>query len=144
MAIVNKYTLKSYFQTGDTPTQSNWEDFIDTLFNGWDRMPKISMLHISQSGTNIPEGIQSINQIGSFTISRISAGRYIFVLDTPLSSLNSTYLSIIPSDSTVNSSIIIDCPDVNTITLWTKNAETGIREDNMLDNTPIIIKMMNP
>jgi len=30
MAIQNKATIKSYFQTGDAPTQSDFEDFIDS------------------------------------------------------------------------------------------------------------------
>lgn len=31
MAIVSKTQLKSYFQTGDQPSQSNFDDFVDTV-----------------------------------------------------------------------------------------------------------------
>lgn len=33
MTVVSKSTLKTYFQTGDTPTQSNFEDLVDSTFN---------------------------------------------------------------------------------------------------------------
>lgn len=31
MAVVNKTTLKGYFETGDIPTQAQFEDLIDSL-----------------------------------------------------------------------------------------------------------------
>lgn len=34
MAVVTDTVLKTYFQTGDFPTQSNFEDLIDSLFFG--------------------------------------------------------------------------------------------------------------
>lgn len=33
MAEVNRSTLKSYFQTGDTPSQAEFENFIDSVLN---------------------------------------------------------------------------------------------------------------
>ena len=33
MANVNKATLKGYFQAGDTPTESNYVDLIDSQLN---------------------------------------------------------------------------------------------------------------
>lgn len=59
MSIVSKTTLKSYFETGDFPTQAQFENLIDTLYpyERWDAL-------VTQTGTDAPTFTINSNTLG--------------------------------------------------------------------------------
>ena len=144
MPIVNKTTLKSYFQTDDIPTESNFVDFIDTIFNGFSEMPKFLMLQVSQIGVSNPTTSESINQIGGFNINYISTGTYTMNFNQVIGDARNIYLSIIPNNDELNANYTIKLTDNYTITITTRDAESGSLINDVLANTPVCIMVVAP
>ena len=144
MPIVNKTTLKSYFQTDDIPTESNFVDFIDTIFNGFSEMPKFLMLQVSQIGVSNPTTSESINQIGGFNINYISTGTYTMNFSQAIGNADKIYLSIIPNNDELNANYTIKLTDNYTITITTRDAESGSLINDVLANTPVCIMVVAP
>ena len=71
MSIVTKDTLKSYFETGDRPTQGQFVDLIDTLIPF-----KKYVALITQNGTDAPSLVVMENTIGAIVWSRETTGHY--------------------------------------------------------------------
>jgi hypothetical protein len=60
MAIKTAAELKTYFETGDTPTQSQFEDLIDTTVKPY----KVYTALLTQEGTNPPDARVLENTLG--------------------------------------------------------------------------------
>jgi len=86
MASIKTYAeLKAYFETGDKPTQAQFEDLLYTMFSGLDSQPKKYYILASQTGTSAPtvesngSGANTpfVNTLGgSVTLARTNTGRY--------------------------------------------------------------------
>lgn len=65
--------LKAYFQTGDKPTQSEFENLIDSTYRGY----KVYTALLTQSGTDAPVATVLDNTIGEGIVwSRLAASQY--------------------------------------------------------------------
>lgn len=60
MAIKTAAELKAYFETGDTPTQAQFEDLIDSTYKGY----KVYTALLTQTGTNAPVATVLENTLG--------------------------------------------------------------------------------
>lgn len=77
MAIKTLNELKAYFETGDTPTQEQFGDLIDSTYRGY----KVYTAIISQTGTNAPTVYSELeNTLGGIVWSRSAQGRYLLTL----------------------------------------------------------------
>ena len=82
MAIVNSVTLKSYFETGDVPTQNQFIDLVDTIFDGLSTRPKVYRALLSQSGSSAPTAFILANTLGGLPVlTRSGAGVYFITLN---------------------------------------------------------------
>lgn len=80
MAIKTAAELKAYFETGDTPTQAQFVDLIDTIFSAVPNY-KIYRALLNQSGTDAPVATVLENTLGGTVVwTRQSAGVYIGTL----------------------------------------------------------------
>lgn len=71
MSIVSRTTLKSYFETGDTPTQSQFADLIDSCLNLAASAPQTILGNVTISGGLTVTGTVSA---GGFSIANLSTG----------------------------------------------------------------------
>lgn len=77
MAVVSIATLKGYFETGDFPTQTQFENLIDTLENSSTSIYQRYVALLSQSGTNAPTAIVLENTLGgTITFAYVTVGIY--------------------------------------------------------------------
>ena len=60
MAIKTSAELKAYFETGDTPTQAQFEDLVDSTYKGY----KVYTALLTQTGTNAPVATVLENTLG--------------------------------------------------------------------------------
>jgi len=65
MSVKTSAELKAYFETGDIPTQSQFIDLIDTIFNGETARPKEYIASVTQSSTTAPVATEQVN---TFTV----------------------------------------------------------------------------
>lgn len=120
MAIVDRATLKSYFQTGDLPTQSNFEDLIDSMcalaedstFN--DGVKLISAVNpagniqIGDGGgdadiiINTPNAQLHLEEGGAIELSGGSSSEIVISVGDTIVELASTLLSITSDATTVS------------------------------------------
>lgn len=81
MAIKTAAELKAYFETGDTPTQSQFVDLIDTIFSMASTPDyKIYRALLTQTGTDAPVATVLENTLGDIVWTRSGVGHYIGVL----------------------------------------------------------------
>ena len=77
MAIKTSAELKAYFETGDVPTQAQFIDLIDTIFNGETPRPKEYIVSLTQTSTVAPRPEVLINTFtGVLTWAYVSPGVY--------------------------------------------------------------------
>jgi hypothetical protein len=74
MAVVTLAALKAYFETGDFPTQTEFENLIDSLGGGETYKRYVALL--TQSGTNAPVATVLENTIGTISSAYITVGVY--------------------------------------------------------------------
>lgn len=83
MTARSRTALKAFFERGDKPTQTQFSDLIDSMYNETDDgsagMPyTLAVLTINQSGTSNPTLTTIYNNSGhTFTATRSSDGRYV-------------------------------------------------------------------
>jgi hypothetical protein len=86
MATVNKETLKTYFNTGDTPTEAQFADLIDSMAHENHTHNQFVIL------TNVKQMIigQGVLVDGNtdFTHEGITTNSFVFVTPTPIGTLN--------------------------------------------------------
>lgn len=69
--------LYAYFETGDKPTQAQFEDLIYTMMEGLSGKPKMYVALLTQSGTSDPTVTVILNTLGSTpTVTRDDVGNY--------------------------------------------------------------------
>lgn len=69
--------LYAYFETGDKPTQAQFEDLIYTMMDGLSAKPKVYIALLTQSGTSDPTVTVVLNTLGSTpAITRDDVGSY--------------------------------------------------------------------
>lgn len=75
MSQVSRNTVKTWFETGDRPTQAQFYDWLESVV--WYDEPKIYAAIIGQSGTDAPTAVVAKNTfVGALTWSRTGAGMY--------------------------------------------------------------------
>lgn len=133
MAIKTATELKAYFETGDKPTQSQFEDLIDTLFSA---VPdyKVYRALISQSGVGAPTATVLENTLGNIIYTYDSAGQYIGTLTGGFTNNKTSILS----GSTNNGDIaIVTRNNVDTIII------VALGGDDNLNQTTLEIRVYN-
>lgn len=88
--------LKSYFNTGDTPTESQFADLIDSSPNKTDDgVPKILRIKMNQSGTDDPVVNVLHNDFApvTFTYTRVGVGDYRITASAAAFTVNKTYVA---------------------------------------------------
>lgn len=69
--------LYAYFETGDKPTQAQFEDLIYTMMDGLSAKPKVYLALLTQSGTSNPTVTVVVNTLGvTPSITRDDVGIY--------------------------------------------------------------------
>lgn len=76
MAKINKEALKAYFQTGKIPTQSNFADLIDSIFNIIDSPD--GSLNINSDENNIKLSIKNYRSLHGVYASQLSVSLHLF------------------------------------------------------------------
>jgi len=139
MAIQDKATLKGYFQTGDTPNESNFSDLIDTQFNGLSVLPLRCITKLTQSGTDSPSAFAILNQLGDFSITRIDPGKYIVTFSS--FSWNMNYAAVFINGNSSYGYYIYSAQitDTNEILITTCNLNHVDYQDDMLNNATLDI-----
>jgi hypothetical protein len=129
--------LAAYFETGDKPTQSQFEDMLYTFFKGASALPKTYKVLISQVDTDAPTVVAThIDDTGlTFTFSRLGVGRYKL---TP---------SVLPSDTkcywhiqAVDTGFFSAKMDTGTLLINTYD-DAGSYSDDLLLKTPLLFEI---
>lgn len=140
MANEGRAALKAYFQTGDIPTQAQFENLIDSMVNKTDDIVPLEMVvKITQVGVMAPELVALKNTAGSI----ITGSNYD---DVGVYRLTGTFLSSKISVSVENAINGDDaglsyffsawCDDDNTIQLRT--VRSGTPFDEMFNGTQVL------
>lgn len=142
MAIETIAQIKTYFETGDRPTEAQFVNLIDTLANGG---AKVYKALLTQSGTNAPVATISVNQmVDSPVISRDSLGYYLIESDDFIK--GKTYVTIGSASATGVEiySAIVTSGTVEVVTYIYNIPAGGITNVEglgYLDDTPITIEV---
>jgi len=138
MAIKTPTELKAYFETGDIPTQTQFEDLIDSTYKGY----KVYTAILSQSGTSDPTSIVLENTLG-FT----PTYQYSDVGEYRINSVagfitNKTVVILGQMNNQLNGSVIVDTSRIN-ITSQDLSSGTPFGTDGLLANTLLEIRIYN-
>ncbi len=137
MSQTTRNIIKTYFETGDRPTQQQFIDWLDSIL--WYDDPKIYVALISQSGTSAPVATVIKNTFSGTPVwSRASVGSYILTL-TGEFTLNK---SVMFNSSGVGAARVIgqNFPDVDRANFLVVNS-SGALQDNILINSMIKIEV---
>lgn len=129
MSVVTKVALKAKFETGDFPTQQDFEDFVDTVYP----YEKYIAL-ITQAGTAAPTIVELENTLGITMIpTRISPGVYRLTRSTGSFTNEKTWFS--PDSFTNTLSVGMRRASSTSFEITTNSS------DDILSNTPIEIRV---
>lgn len=130
MAIVSKATLKTYFQTGDFPTEAEFINLFDTLYP----YEKYNFF-ATQIATNAPTVVVRENTIGGTPIwSRTNPGEYLATLAGGFPGGASKVAIISGVVNGQGQSYLGEWIDANSIAIYTSDS-TFATVDNLLTNT---------
>lgn len=140
MAIKTSAELKAYFETGDTPTQQEFVDLIDTIFSAVKPYKVYSAL-LTQTGTDVPVATVLENTLGEVpTFTYLGEGVYEISTTSNIFSQNKTICDLKPfSDPSFNNSIVRNDFKIRIYTYTI----SGVSADEYLLNTPIEIRVYN-
>ena len=140
MAIKTKAELQAMFVHGAIPTQQNFYDLIDTIFNGTTSIRQKYLGNISQIHTDAPTidflidnitgitllyvavGIYSINKVGLFAAAKQTS---ILIQNTEVANANLNTIQVVNDDQAL---------------IYVTNILTGTRLNAGLNNTTILIE----
>lgn len=141
MASIKTYAeLKAYFETGDKPTQSQFEDLLYTMFNGLSQKPKVYRALLTEVDGEAPTAVVLENTTGETpTFSYVSSGQYLLTFAQTLDA-NKTFVTN-GQPGLVGSTIVFRAfyNSANTIKLQTTAVDTPENTDDGLLNTAIEI-----
>ena len=144
MAKQNRSTLKSYFETGDIPTQENYTDFIDSTLNLSEVNSDISVTNITASGNVSSSGdliisssltfgaSASIDFDSTLTIGNISSNESIKIVNDKIIFKVGGQEAMILKD--INDSILIGYGGINSTYIGSHN-NVMIRADSANNRT---------
>lgn len=140
MAIKTSAELKAYFETGDTPTQQEFVDLIDTIFSAVKPYKVYSAL-LTQTGTDAPVATVLENTLGEVpTFTYLGEGVYEISTTSNIFSQNKTTCDLKPfSEPSFNNSIVRNDFKIRIYTYTI----SGVSADEYLLNTPIEIRVYN-
>ena len=132
--------LAAYFETGDKPTQAQFEDMLYTMFNGLASKPKVYRALLTQSSTGAPTAVILENTTGETpTFTYVSAGQYLLTFAQTLA-VGKTFVTN-GQPGLVGSTIVFRSfwNDANNIKLQTTDVNSPSNTDDALLNTAIEI-----
>ena len=138
MTVQTSTVLKSYFEKNDFPTEAQFIDLIDTIFN----KPKIYRALLTQTGTSAPTAIVLENTLeATITYSYQTAGLYRITADSAVFTTNKTMVFLGNNLSYFAANIILNVQYINTTTIdfSSKNIITSTLTDDVYSNIPIEI-----
>lgn len=144
MAVVSIATLKTYFQTGDFPTESQFVDLIDTLNNASTSEYTKYVAILNQSGTDAPVATVITDTIGTITFSYDSVGNY-RINSTAKFTANKTLVFIGPPTQDTDAGIfLLEWSTSSILNLRSEDSDgagTFPFANGKLVNTPIEIRV---
>lgn len=157
MAIKTAAELKAYFETGDTPTQAQFVDLIDTIFSMASTPDyKIYRALLTQAGTDAPVATVLENTLGGSVVwSRVNVGFYEGTLTGAFTSgkticpqfpclafeTNGTFLPISANGNPQLGWINAYCQDENTFTINTLDL-TGFAEWSAILGSSFLVEII--
>ncbi len=140
MTQVNRATLKSYFNTGDVPTEAQFADLIDSLVSILDDLPLEYVALVSQAGVGNPPTATVIkNTTGatvSFTYNGVGSYSAVFSLPVLTAGKAISILEAVIAARQYASSIV----DPQTVHINTASS-TGAAADGVLGDSPFIVRV---
>lgn len=124
--------LYAYFETGDKPTQAQFEDLIYTMFQGLASQPKKYVALLSQTGTSAPVATVLLNTLGATpTWSYVDVGQY-RITATGKFTLEKTAATVSQVDSDAGKRMVYQ-NDVDTIDVYSYDSLGAANNDSLND-----------
>jgi len=140
MAKISIASVKALFQTGDRPTQANYEDLIDTL--------SAQSTDLGSAGNNESTitGIENSTIFDNFTASDWRSVKYVVSLKKSTGNkYHTTELTIVPDNTDVNVSeygIVDNDGNIGTISVSRAGDTVSLTVVPVVGQTPITLRYM--
>lgn len=137
MAVKTAAELKAYFETGDKPTQSQFEDLIDTIFS-LSLGTKMFLATVTSNGAGALDVLVLKNTLGYNLTSGVGLGSGDYKLTAPNGSFNANTASAFIQNQFTASAFVSIGVETDFIQL-TSTDDAGTPSDNIFINTNILI-----
>lgn len=126
--------LYAYFETGDKPTQAQFEDLIYTMMDGLSAKPKVYIALLTQSVTNDPTVTVVLNTLGvTPSVTRDDVGNY-WVTATGKFTADKTVCEIDYNSVDTFGKLNIQRADVNICTIQSYDNTDTLADSLLLNN----------
>ncbi len=139
MGIVDAATLKSYFETGDIPTESQFIDLVDTIMNDLASKPKMYVAIMTQAGAAAPVATVILNTLSAPPVwSRSGAGDYFLTLASEFTAGKTTV--VLGGERPQEGFVVVFPSYPNAIEVFSSGTATpGVGADDLISTMSIIV-----